>query len=137
MAAVKRSSRRWWAAVGVGAAACVGCCAAVPLLAAVGLAGSGAVLVGLGWLEPIGVALIIGGLIGLGVNRIRLRRGATSCAVHSRTRPAAANRRVPDQVVIHRSSNQRRRRLLRQCRASPYRDSPEAPRMLQADLKVR
>ncbi|CAJ1505380.1 hypothetical protein [[Mycobacterium] burgundiense] len=69
-----RSGRRWWAVIGVGALACAGCCVVVPLLAAAGLAGSGALLVGAGWLEPIGFALVAVGVIGFVASRIRARR---------------------------------------------------------------
>ncbi len=78
MAAI-RSDRRWWTTLGIGVVACVGCCAALPLLAAVGLAGSGALMIGVGWLEPIGVGLIAVGLIGVVVSRVRAGRRAGSC----------------------------------------------------------
>lgn len=62
----------------------MGCCAALPLLAAVGLAGSGALMIGVGWLEPIGVGLIAVGLIGLVASRVRaVRRGGDCCADRS------------------------------------------------------
>jgi hypothetical protein len=66
-------TRRWWAPIGFGTLICVGCCLA-PLLAAAGLASGGVALLSLSWLEPLGFALIIGGVAGLFWARARSRR---------------------------------------------------------------
>lgn len=79
MAAANQSGRRSWAAIGIGVVACVGCCAALPLLAAFGLSASGTVLVGIGWLVPVGIALVLVGLVGVVVSRTRRPPGATCC----------------------------------------------------------
>ncbi|WP_131811019.1 hypothetical protein [Mycolicibacterium fortuitum] len=50
-AADDRARKAWWASIGVGALACVGCCVVVPLLAAAGIAGGGMLLVGSRWLD--------------------------------------------------------------------------------------
>lgn len=71
---MNRSTKRWWALIGVGALACAACCVVVPVLAAVGIAGTGALLVGTGWAEPLGYGLIAIGLIGVVVSRLRARR---------------------------------------------------------------
>ncbi|MCP9276329.1 hypothetical protein [Mycolicibacterium arenosum] len=75
MAAAKRvSGKRWWASIGVGAAACVACCTVVPMFIAGGLVGSGVLLAGAKWFEPVGFALIAIGIVGLAVTWIRNRR---------------------------------------------------------------
>lgn len=79
MDAAKRSGSRWWATVCIGVVACLGCCAAVPLLASIGLAGSGILAVGSGWLELVGVSLIAIGLIGVVVSRRRADRSRGTC----------------------------------------------------------
>ncbi len=73
MAAEKTTGRRWWASIGAGALLCVGCCLA-PLLITAGILGSGTLLVSLSWLEPLGLALIGFGAVGLAWSRIRARR---------------------------------------------------------------
>lgn len=80
-AADDRARKAWWASIGVGALACVGCCVVVPLLAAAGIAGGGMLLVGSRWLEPLGFALIAVGVVGVVVSQIRAyrRRGADTC----------------------------------------------------------
>ncbi len=87
-AADDRARKAWWASIGVGALACVGCCVVVPLLAAAGIAGGGMLLVGSRWLEPLGFALIAVGVVGVVVSQIRAyrRRGADTCQC---TRPVA------------------------------------------------
>lgn len=52
-AADDRARKAWWASIGVGALACVGCCVVVPLLAAAGIAGGGMLLVGSRWLDVL------------------------------------------------------------------------------------
>ncbi|WP_410875450.1 hypothetical protein [Nocardia sp. A7] len=82
MTAETTEARRWWAPIGLGTLICVGCCLA-PLLAAAGLASGGVALLSLSWLEPLGIALVIGGVAGLFWARARGRRsgcGATGCA---------------------------------------------------------
>lgn len=75
VAAANRRRGRWWGVlIGAGVLTCAGCCLVVPLLAAAGIAGSGVLLVGAGWLEPIGFALIGLGVAGFVVTRIRARR---------------------------------------------------------------
>lgn len=104
MAAI-RSDRRWWTTLGIGVVACVGCCAALPLLAAVGLAGSGALMIGVGWLEPIGVNLIAVGLIGLVVSRVRSRRRAgNGCADHGKEKSCTCVPPNPEPCVDPTSS---------------------------------
>ncbi|MBN3458461.1 hypothetical protein [Mycolicibacterium sp.] len=80
-AANNRARKRWWTSIGVGALACVGCCVVVPLLATAGIAGSGILLVGARWLEPLGFALIAIGIVGVLGSQIRAyrRRGADTC----------------------------------------------------------
>ncbi|WP_431955613.1 hypothetical protein [Nocardia lijiangensis] len=63
-------SRRWWAAIGLGAAICLGCCLA-PILIAAGVLGGGITLLSLSWLEPLGFALIAAGVAGLIWSRAR------------------------------------------------------------------
>lgn len=66
--------KRWWAAIGLGAFACASCCLVAPLLAAIGLAGTGALLTAAHWLQPVGYALIAVGLGGLVVTQGRSYR---------------------------------------------------------------
>ena len=73
-AAENRDRKRWWATIGAGTLACIGCCALIPALAATGLAGSGVLLVGARWFEPVGFALIIIGIVGLVLSWIQTRR---------------------------------------------------------------
>lgn len=68
-----------------GAALCLACCAA-PLLLAAGLIGSGSVLVSTSWLEPLGIALLAGGIGGLFWARARSRR--SGCGPGACTSPA-------------------------------------------------
>ncbi|WP_433725654.1 hypothetical protein ACQP0C_30965 [Nocardia sp. CA-129566] len=73
MTAETTKTRRWWAPIGLGTLICVGCCLA-PLLTAAGLASGGIALLSLSWLEPLGFALIIGGVAGWFWARARSRR---------------------------------------------------------------
>ncbi|MET9284596.1 hypothetical protein [Nocardia beijingensis] len=75
--APETETRRWWVSVGAGLVLCVGCCLA-PLLIAAGIAGSGMLLVSLSWLEPLGFALIVLGVAGLGWSRLRARCGGST-----------------------------------------------------------
>lgn len=82
MSADAAVTRRWWTTAGIGAIICLGCCLA-PLLVAVGIAGGGVALVTLSWLEPLGYALLVLGIGGIVVTRIRARRnncGSSGCA---------------------------------------------------------
>lgn len=75
MVAEGARTRRWWAQIGLGAVICVGCCLAQILIAA-GVLGGG-IAVGL---EPLGIALIAAGVIGLFWSRARTRRtGCNGC----------------------------------------------------------
>ncbi len=80
-AANNRTRKRCWTSIGVGALACVSWCLVVPLRAAAGIAGSGMLLVGARWLEPLGFALIAIGIVGVVVSQIRAyrRRAADTC----------------------------------------------------------
>lgn len=83
MAAETRARKRWWATIGAGGLACVGCCALIPALAATGIAGSGVLLVGARWFEPVGFALIIIGIVGLvlpWIQTLRRRRAHAGCS---------------------------------------------------------
>ncbi|WP_156370755.1 hypothetical protein [Nocardia arizonensis] len=74
MAADTTKTRRgWWASIGLGALLCVGCCL-IPILAAAGIMGGGALLLSVSWLEPIGFALLAIGAAGLVWSRSRSRR---------------------------------------------------------------
>ena len=73
-AAEKRLRTRWWATIGVGALACVACCVLVPTLAVAGFIGSGLLLVGAEWLEPLGFALVAMGVVALLVAQVRSYR---------------------------------------------------------------
>lgn len=77
MAAESTKSRRWWAPIGLGAAICVACCLA-PLLAAAGLAAGGVALLSVSWLEPLGIVLVVGGVVGMLWARSLSRR--TGCS---------------------------------------------------------
>ena len=74
------TSRRWWAPIGLGAALCVGCCLAPPLVAA-GILGSGTLLVKLSWLEPLGFVLLALGVAGAGAGPDQT--GHTTCAAEN------------------------------------------------------
>ncbi|WP_156371314.1 hypothetical protein [Nocardia arizonensis] len=67
------TGRRWWVSIGLGAVLCVGCCL-IPILAAAGIMGGGALLVSVSWLEPVGFGLLALGAAGLVWSRIRSRR---------------------------------------------------------------
>ncbi|MEU2034481.1 hypothetical protein [Nocardia amamiensis] len=83
MAAEDTRTRRWWAPIGLGALLCVGCCS-VPLLIAAGVLGGGITLVSLSWLEPLGIALVAAGMVGLLWTRARARRtGCTATGTSS------------------------------------------------------
>lgn len=73
-AAETHARKRWWATIAAGALACAGCFVFIPALAATGIAGSGALLVGASWFEPVGFALIVIGIVGLVLSWIQTRR---------------------------------------------------------------
>jgi hypothetical protein len=75
VAAESTTSRRWWAPIGLGAVICIGCCLA-PILIAAGILGGGITLLSLPWLERLGSALLVAGMIGLIWSRDRARRTA-------------------------------------------------------------
>ncbi|TQM32927.1 hypothetical protein [Nocardia bhagyanarayanae] len=79
---------RWWAPIGAGALLCLGCCVA-PLLIVAGVLGSGTLLVGLSWLQPLGFALIGIGVAGLLWSR--LRAGRTGCPIGDGTNSCASS----------------------------------------------
>jgi hypothetical protein len=84
-AAKRQTRRRWWASVGVGALACLAACVGIPTLAAAGIAGGGLLLAGAKWAEPVGFGLIIVGVAGLVVSRIRARRHPSGESCSGRT----------------------------------------------------
>ena len=98
-----RSGRRWSASIGFGALACLGCCVVVPVLAAAGVAGSG-LLLGTGWVEPLGFVLIAVGVVGGGVSadlpNVELTAAPITDPVLTRTIvPATPVRPAPSDAV--------------------------------------
>ncbi|WP_067466453.1 hypothetical protein [Nocardia amamiensis] len=87
MAAEDTGTRRWLAPIGLGAL-CVGCCV-VPLLIAAGVLGGGLALVSLSWLQPVGIALVAVGMVGLLWARARARR--TGCTATGTSRDCAGS----------------------------------------------